>query len=75
MKKNNDSRRSDGNDGRNSNKAAEALAGVLFIQIDPERLKTLGIEGWEEASLLPVQTPGQLHRFEPSMIRDRKSVV
>jgi len=75
MKKNNDSRRSDGNDGRNSNKAAEALAGVLFIQIDPERLKTLGIEGWEEASLLPVQTPGQLRRFEPSMISPESIVA
>ncbi len=75
MKKNNDSRRSDGNGGRNSNKAAEALAGVLFIQIDPERLKTLGIEGWEEDSLLPVQTPGQLRRFEPSMISPESIVA
>ncbi len=53
---------------RNSDKAADALAGVLFIQIDPERLKALGIEGWEAASSLPVQTPGQLQRFDPAMI-------
>ncbi|MDD3980607.1 MAG: tetratricopeptide repeat protein [Spirochaetales bacterium] len=58
-----------------ADKAAQALAGVLFIQINPERLKDLGIEGWEAASSLPVQTPGQLQRFDPAMISPESIVA
>jgi tetratricopeptide (TPR) repeat protein len=75
MKQDEGMRKKDGSKNRDSGKAAEALSGILFIQIDPERLKALGIEGWEEYSLLPVQTPGQLQRFDPSMISPESIVA
>jgi|GEM_PF-4442741 len=68
MKKNDDTmKKIKGNEG-SAEKAADALSGILFIQIDAERLKALGIDGWEAGSSLPVQTQGQILRFDPSMI-------
>lgn len=56
-------------------KVNQALSGVLFVQIPKENLDALGIEGWPDNAALPVQTPGPIQRFDPSMISPESIVA
>lgn len=53
---------------RLAERAARALSGVLFVQLPPEALAALGMDGLESGVSLPVQTPGPILRFDPSMV-------
>jgi tetratricopeptide (TPR) repeat protein len=49
-------------------RAALALASVLFVQFPPESLKKIGIGELEEGVPLPVQMPGPITRFDASLV-------
>ncbi len=55
-------------------RAAKALEGVVFIQLPTTALQSLGLEDTDADLALPVQTQGQVLRFDPSMIR-QESVI
>ncbi|HWQ08148.1 MAG TPA: hypothetical protein VN436_03535, partial [Holophaga sp.] len=49
-------------------RAERALASVVFVQLPEAALKALGIAGVEAGTTIPVQTPGQIARFDASMV-------
>ena len=49
-------------------RAERALASVVFVQLPESALKALGIAGVEAGTTIPVQTPGQIARFDASMV-------
>ena len=55
-------------EGRFADKAKSALASVLFVRLPEQAVRSLGIEGFDSGLPLPVQTPGRIVKFDPSMI-------
>jgi tetratricopeptide (TPR) repeat protein len=54
---------------RFAERAKAALSSVLFVKLPDQAVRSLGIEGFDAGLPLPVQTPGRIVKFDPSMIR------
>jgi Flp pilus assembly protein TadD len=53
---------------RFAEKAKAALSSVLFVRLPEQAVRSLGIDGFDAGLPLPVQTPGMIVKFDPSMI-------
>ncbi|MCX7027537.1 MAG: tetratricopeptide repeat protein [Spirochaetes bacterium] len=53
---------------RFAERAERALSSVIFVRLPEEAVLSLGIEGFDVKIPLPVQTPGKIVKFDPSMI-------